>query len=371
MTALKAKICGFLLLFSGFLLAQNVQLSYQHGIIIDHSDEIAYQIPDRTIGVQGQWFRTVPAGQSWHAAQGFPDVGLAFGIFNLGDADVLGTSFHLLPIIKYTIRRQGRVVPYFQGGTGLAYLSKHFDRDDNPQQTAIGSAFNNCTQFRMGAETRLSKDLVGGLGLGFTHYSNGGSQQPNLGINILSVNAELRLSRKREPISEGLDFDHFMRDSTVRKWGAAAGLHLGYRERRPVNGPKYPIHNLYLSGWRSINSVFKLHFGVEWEKHTWLVRSAAWGQQNANLRKADSEAQRQLAFLAIESWYRDVSVLVTQGIYLDAATTNTARYYNRLQLRYHFPAPIAAAPVRPFLSFAMKSHGITAEYLALGVGFAY
>jgi hypothetical protein len=71
---------------------------------------------------------------------------------------------------------------------GVSYLNKKFDINTDPKDIAIGSHLNTFVQWKVLWHLKLSNKLRLEPGLSFAHASNGRSQVPNLGLNVVSLN---------------------------------------------------------------------------------------------------------------------------------------------------------------------------------------
>jgi hypothetical protein len=74
---------------------------------------------------------------------------------------------------------------------GIAYLNKCFDVKTNPKNIAIGSHLNSFVQFKWFWQLKLSKQLRFEPGFAFSHCSNARAKVPNLGLNVVTLNAGL------------------------------------------------------------------------------------------------------------------------------------------------------------------------------------
>jgi hypothetical protein len=123
--------------------------------------------------------------RDWEAWQRYPVLGVSLVHFHLGQYSH-GDAYGLLPHLSVPIVRAGWFTAFFRLGTGLAWVTKPYDSFDNPGQNALGSHWNNITQFRLGGEARLDAHFRINAGFALNHFSNGASALPNLGVNLAS-----------------------------------------------------------------------------------------------------------------------------------------------------------------------------------------
>ena len=246
MNLVKNRLCSSLVLLAWSiatmpLLAQQISLeaaAYQ-GSIWRHTPKLTTTSSEGVSGQElGIRFQTL-GRRDWQVWQRYPSLGAAITHFRLGEGSH-GQAFALLPWLNVPVVRAGWFSANFRIGTGLAWVARPYNWWDNPVQNAIGSHWNNMTQFRVGMEAALNTHAKLILGGSFTHFSNGGSSLPNFGINILSG----WLGATWSPRS--LRKTAFKAASNSRKLGSKriGGLiQGGYAavQIATLDGPKYPI----------------------------------------------------------------------------------------------------------------------------------
>lgn len=80
---------------------------------------------------------------------------------------------------------------------GLSYNFNPYDQERNPLNTLIGSRQNAFIHFHGRLNHKIDNRLTLGMGMGFTHFSNGAYRLPNIGVNKGSflISAQYRTSR--------------------------------------------------------------------------------------------------------------------------------------------------------------------------------
>jgi hypothetical protein len=73
----------------------------------------------------------------------------------------------------------------YELGFGMSYNFEPFDTTLNPSNLLIGSYRNAYIHLSTTAEYQFTDRFSAGVGLGFKHFSNGSTQQPNAGINLI------------------------------------------------------------------------------------------------------------------------------------------------------------------------------------------
>lgn len=352
--------------------AQQISLeaaAYQ-GVIWRHTPKLTTQTGE-LIGGQELGFRFQTLGRrNWQAWQRYPSLGVSVTHFELGE----GSHHHaygLIPWLNVPIVRAGWFRANFRIGTGLAWVTEPYNWWDNPDQNAIGSHWNDITQFRLGGEARINAQTKLLLGGSFTHFSNGGSSLPNYGINVLSGWVGATWSPRAVHKNDFKPATQSRKLNSKRFGGLLQG---GFSavQIATFDGPKYPI-------WSGTGGVFyrfnKLHCGSVGLDYEFNKAIFAWGLHSA--RFPDEATARQSAtrlawYVGEEFLFGDVGIQLQVGRYL-GRTFNTfvpKNLYSKLAMRYYLPEKIKT-PVRPFVGITLKAHAFTAEYIAWNVGVAF
>lgn len=307
--------------------------------------------------------------QAWHGWQRFPIFGVALAHFHLGE-QAHGDAWGLLPNLTVPILRRGRWLAAFRVGTGLGYVAHPYDYFDNPGQNAIGSYWNNFTQFRLGAEYRWNDRWRAQAGVSLSHFSNGATTLPNFGINL--PGAYLALAWAPKGIREA-EFVHSTENKrAVRRWGGLAIGSLALVEYSVFDGPRYPVWGMSGAGYFAFNRVNRFLLGLDYEWHRGVYE---WGLRTAGFR-TKAEAQRGATRLAVtladEFLFGAIGVQVQAGVYAGTGINRyvTHPWYSKLTVRYYFP-PLMHTPLRVHTGIALKAHRTTAEFIAINVGLIY
>lgn len=305
--------------------------------------------------------------RSWHQWQRYPAFGLTLAHFHLGP-QAHGDAWGLLPNLSVPVLRAGRWLATFRVGTGLGYVTRPYDYFDNPGENAIGSHWNNFTQFRLGAEARLNPYWRLQTGISLSHFSNGASALPNFGVNLPGGYFSLAWSPK------GIREANFAPapDSkrATRRWGASVSGGLAMIEYSVYDGPRYPVWALSGGLLFHFNKVNRLQAGLDYEYNRAVkvfgLRAGQFRTENAARRGAT-----RLAFsIADEFLFGALGVQVLAGIYAGPAGANqlvSGPWYSKLTTRYYFP-PLRRTPLRLHTGISLKAHRTTAEYISLNVG---
>ena len=359
-------------IFSGVLSAQglkswSVEPTFRFGRVIKHTPKLTFDITEFSYGADVNFLFQTYGKKEWNQLQRYPLLGIALTYYRLGDPDLIGSAYGILPNINIPIRSPKDWKFYFQMGTGVAYLTQEFSEINNPTYNAIGSHVNTIAKFEFTASHRLNNLWILNGGFSVTHYSNGGSHLPNFGLNIPAISIGARYEPK--PVLRKDFIDHEITKDAVKKFGFTAHFALGYRERIISGGPSYPVYIGSIGGLYYLNRVNRLIGGVEYEFNKGVYEFGVHTFQFASEKEARRKSSRVMVYLGDEFLFGNWSVTVLAGAYTGNFAQINFPIYNKLITRYYFP-PIAGK-VRMHVGLYLKSHIVIAEYIGIGVGFSF
>ena len=346
-----------------------IETTLHGGAVWRHTPKLTTQTGELLWGQEvGLRFQTT-GNRDWQAWQRYPILGATLVHFHLGDGSH-GDACGLLPNLSIPIIRAGWFSAFFRLGTGLAWVTHPYDYFDNPGQNALGSHWNNITQFRVGVEIRLDDHFRLNTGIALNHFSNGASSLSNYGINIPSGWAGVAWSPK--PVRES-DFLPAQSDKkALRRFGGILQAGFANIEFGAFDGPKYPVWAGAAAGFYHLNRVNRLLLGIDYEFNKAVYEFGLNSAEFENEAIAQKAATRLAVFIADEFMFGNIGIQLQMGHYLgkDLNQYVLKKYYSKLTVRGYLPK-LFKTSVQPFLGITLKAHATTAEYIALNVGLAF
>jgi hypothetical protein len=293
----------------------------------------------------------------WSQLYGYPEYGLSIFFSSLGSSTVLGNEVAIYPYFQNYIVRRKKFHLTTTIGTGLGYATKRFDLITNPQNVAVGSHFNIHFNFKLGARWLLTERLGMQSGLSFSHFSNGNTAEPNLGINFLTGFV-------------GLQYDfskNIVRQTNIiplheKKHEMAFVYAAGGKRTRALQSNYY-----FTSSWSAEYRYHwkrKFHFGAGLD----LFYDSSTKTELKAVSKSEYQPRydhRTGIHLSEAFIYERFSFILQQGVYLGLIDqVNKSSIYNRAILRWKFNDHILA-------NFSLKSHLHILEYPELGIGYYF
>lgn len=139
-----------------------------------------------------------PGYRDWQKVYRSPYYGIGF---YLGDfyTDELGYPMAAYGFLGIPIKRWKKLELFTEFQFGVTWNWNHYDSITNPKNIAIGGSLTVFLDFGVNVTYPISKNLDLGAGVSFTHFSNGGFERPNRGLNIWSPHIELKYHLKGRP----------------------------------------------------------------------------------------------------------------------------------------------------------------------------
>jgi len=164
-----------------------VDVKYHHGRFMKNTgslDDIMdnpYDAINIRVGFQSDGKK-----QKWDQLYGFPVYGLGFyqAYFDGGE---LGQPAALYIFMRAPVFRGKRWSWNWELSAGLSYNFTKYDPESNPDQQVIGSEYNVYFNAGTGVSFMASKRWDITLDMDMTHFSNGSTRTPNIGVNLMGL----------------------------------------------------------------------------------------------------------------------------------------------------------------------------------------
>lgn len=180
---------------------QSLQFRYKVGFLIAHRESMAHLPMSHFHTYELSYNFKSNGNAAWERTFNHPKFGiLATTILNSNRA-VLGNGYGLAGRVTLPKKRWGKKSAWQWNNDmafGIGVMERKFDLINNPKNVAIGSHAN--LLIILGTEIEYNQPHFSfNFGLDFTHFSNGGTVKPNLGINIPSLRVGMSwMTRKRD-----------------------------------------------------------------------------------------------------------------------------------------------------------------------------
>jgi hypothetical protein len=329
------------------------------GFILEHRSTIGHLVKGYPTIYQLDIGKPTLGDKLWHIENNKPDIGLNVAVIDFKNPEQLGYSFSLAPFVDIPLNknelRKTRVV--MRLCWGICYLNKPFDIKKNPKNIAIGSHVNSFVQFKWMWQIPLTKQFTLEPGFAFNHASNARAKVPNLGLNVITVNAGLKYTIKAtQKTVEKIDSSTKARSRNEIMTYAA----FGYNQREVAGAPLY---NLLISTgyFRNVRNTHKFGLGFDFFiDQNYLIDYKM--EYNKSARSVD-----QVRASVIFSYSYNVgriSFPIELGYYVFDKTAPDGPVVSRIGVRYYSKPGVVA-------SIGLRTHFAVAYDFEYGLGYRF
>jgi len=165
--------------------------------------------------------RQADGSRPWHRVYNFPSYGVGFAAARFDRDRELGRPYSAYGFFSWPFPLSRRAQLVADVAIGVSWHWNEFDRQDNDANTALGSdvAYQVDGGFSLRVLATRHASVYGGLNL--THWSNGATRQPNLGLANLGPKVGIRYDfgpRTVPPRARAADLPRF-----TPSWQLVAG----------------------------------------------------------------------------------------------------------------------------------------------------
>ena len=299
----------------------------------------------------------------WEVLHNYPSIGMTFYYSPFGNNEVskeLGHVFALYPFINFPIIPNESHKLTFKLGVGLSYLTNKFDPKENYHNYAIGSHVNAAVNLSFEYRMRIINRLSWVTSVGLTHFSNGATRSPNMGINIFSVATGFSwylkqpkdlIDKKLRPKNYLFEFDgkqHFVTDVQYT---------IGFKDLSQQYGMHqyFFVHDLAANFMFQITERDRLGIGAE----------VVWDNSDRVKEPYYKAFLKPAGLIAYEMMLDRVCFMFNVGIRKNAPGTNQAfLFYQKLGLRYYVTDGL-------FATLSFTTYDIKADFISVGVGYHF
>lgn len=334
------------------------------GQIVKHSPKFIPDVKGISTGLELGYERRSRGDKPWQHGLKYPIYGYALALWDYGDPEIFGQSVSAYTHISLPLYRHKAKSLYFRMGWGLGYISKFFDKIENPTNNVVGSPWNLMIPVSISWDQRIHKKYTLKAGIAFSHWSNGKIGLPNLGVNTLSLNLGIRQSQL--PLNPSAFKMHEL--PAYRKWGVHARFSLGFLEGFIPDGPVYQVPVFDVAGvWRNAYTN-KVMFGMEYEFFGNIYAFVKHNLQFTDPAEQRRESTRIAIFVGDEFRFHHLGVAFYIGVYTRKSFLQPKAFYEKFNLRYYLYDIDQQKRFNTFLDITLKAHLIDAEYFSFGLG---
>lgn len=309
-----------------------------------HSQKIEHFRGARPFGVDIDWSWRFVSEKAYALCQCYPSMGLTLNYRDFGNRS-LGKGVSALFYVEPQLFTTPIVNLSLRAGLGLSYLSNPYDEETNPLNLTYSTRF----AFPLMIGVVANRPLGNGWALNvlgtFQHISNGGTSQPNLGINYGALGVGIQKKLDKRPLPPPLSLEPFDPRAGIRDF--QTGMVTGFKEPEDGDG-SHLVLSLFGEYVRQFARINAWSAGV-------MAELDGSRQTSAGFNRSRYSATAGHRFLLGRFSFGQ-----TAGLYLWSGHATKAPWYQ------YYTLDFKATGVLGF-GVGLKAHGKVAEFLGVRV----
>ncbi|MFK7922571.1 MAG: acyloxyacyl hydrolase [Bacteroidia bacterium] len=274
-------------------------------------------------------------------------------VYQFGNPAVLGYGVSLMPSLEFRFFASQNAWLSLRQGASFAYMRRPYDRDQNPTNNIIGAHLSLAAQTSIAWRQGLGDNLGVSFGGSFSHFSNGNSRVPNLGVNIPAAFLRVEWERSARPASQNSP-ESSKEAPKLTYWGLRLGL--GTHAFKVPDGPNYLAWSISPFWSRQLKPQLALQVGLEW---FYDGGSAAFAREQELVNVAWAGIGI-APYVGINYRINRLGLVLQSGPYLKTPFPHNWTVYTRLGMEYHWRDC--------FVGSYIHAHGGEADYLDFTLG---
>lgn len=327
------------------------------GFIMIHRSTIGHLVKGYPTFYELDLVKHTHGNKLWHLENNKPDLGVSFQYIDFKNPSQLGYGFCLAPFVEIPFNVKPKTSRVFMRICwGASYITKKFDVNTNQKAIAIGSHVNAFVQFKWFWHLQIAKNLHFEPGITFSHASNGKSKNPNLGLNILSLNAGLNYVLPSKKYSHPSKIDSSTKVKSKNELLAFAAI--GFNQQS-INEEGLKTYVVSFAYQRNVRNTHKFSLGMDFffDQIYQIDYQNKFGVATTGINK-----YRAAARIGYSYNVGRISIPIEIGYYLLDKAKPDAPIVSRLAVRYYSKCGLVA-------QFGLRTHYAVAYNFEYGLGY--
>lgn len=303
----------------------------------------------------------------WSVLYKQPNVVYLFAYQTLGNQQILGETFYVVPSLDFRIFKFQRLDMNVRIGWGAGIMTKTYNSFYNKENIVIGSTINACATVRVQFRYRVLDRVHVTLGGGISHYSNAGFTKPNIGINIPFAQIGVQYYFQAKPVSDSLSAQIIANLPTLnQRFRPFITLGIGFTESGGFNGPKYPIYGVSIGVSRMMTRISKLSLSVEYLYNTAVY---AFDKNNGAVVLEPLNYSRFSILATHELLFGNWGFVTSLGVYLNKHTSQRSLLATKIGFNFYFKNYFKHFKHQLWAGCHVRAYGGEAEFVEFVLGY--
>lgn len=334
----------------------SIQFKAKSGLLVAHRGTMGHLYRESVFAGELSLYKRIRS-KSWSSDYKNPYAGITVYGSNFGNQAILGDGFGAYGFIEFPWNRGKRHVLTAKVGAGIGFITKVYDPIKNPKNVAMSSYVNALICLGLQGKWYFTENDAFVYGMDLTHFSNGATKVPNLGLNLpfLSIGYARVVGNKTIDTVPKLEVP---KQPFFKGWSYAPIGILSFKENFPTGGKKYPVYALSNVFYRR----FKAKVGMEFALDL-MSKQALFGYREY-IPKNQWRIFQIGTYLGYAIPLDKLRFVIGMGYYVKDRYDADDAFYHRVGLRYQAKNGL-------LLNLVLKSHWAKADYIEFGLGYTF
>ena len=323
------------------------------GFLMAHRSSMAHLAQQHALAGEFSYCRRPNSEKLWSAAYGNPFFGFTLFTGTVGNAAILGSYYGGYGFISFPFVEKGFYSLGGKVGIGLGYGTKPYDDEENIYNLAIGSHLNALICIGIESRFQFGHNMLS-FNLDMTHFSNGATKVPNLGINVpyVSIGYSRRIKESKiAPIDR--IYDLFNPNFEFGLIGIGS-----MKQVYPIGGKNYGVFSLNFVGRRYFNVKRGMEVSLD------FISKQSTMDFHPDILKSQTDLIQLGGFVGYIIPLDKIHLVLGMGGYIRDKYSPDGPFYHRLGVRYRLDNGLN-------FNLTLKSHWAKADYVEYGVGYTF
>lgn len=327
------------------------QTRYKNGFMIAHRPIMSHLPKEHLTSFEFSILCKTNGSKDWHKALNYPTVGVSSLFTTGGNKEIVGNFCGTEAFLQFNPLNKEKSKIFIKIASGLGYAFKVFNQETNPKNVVISSHWNALINFAAFYQYNFKQNNIN-IGLDMTHFSNGASKLPNLGINLCyftlaygrKIQEVPRIEKELQKVNSDWKYSAI---AIMSQRGGAAG-----------SNAKYGVYALSLTGQKAFS------YGLGYETGIDLMYKTSLERYKPVIPKT-AESIMQIGFY--NGYFlslKRMQIHLGMGVYLRDEYFADDRMYHRMGFIYTFDNGL-------LMNLTLKSHWAKADYVEYGIGYRF
>jgi hypothetical protein len=323
------------------------------GFLLAHRSNMGHLAQQHAVASEFSYYYRPNSERLWCNAYRNPYYGFTLFAGTVGNADALGSYYGGYGFMSFPFIQKGFYSFGGKVGIGFAYATKIYDAEENIYNLAIGSHVNALICMGLESKFVFGANMMS-LNFDMTHFSNGATKVPNLGINIpyVSVGYSRRI-KEADKVPEDFVCEPYDPNFEFGVMGLGS-----VKQVYPISGRNYAVFGLNLIGRRYFNVKRGMEVSLD------FISKQSTKDFHADIPKTQMDLLQLGGFVGYIIPIDRLHLVVGMGGYIRDKYRPDGPFYHRLGVRYRFENGIN-------FNLTLKSHWAKADYVEYGIGYTF